>query len=250
MSLLDHPVITSRYFFPRPLEPREPFVVEANGHSLNCYRGIVDPGGATLLHFHGNGEVAADWVHHFAAPLEEAGINVLLGEYRGFGGSAGTPQLAAMLDDALVIADTAGVSPDKLVVYGRSVGSLYALHVAAHRRVAGLVIESGIADLLPRLTMRLTSDELGASDAALAEAVRTDFDQRAKLEAHAGPVLVIHARDDHLVPIANAEAFVTWAGARAELLVVHPGDHNSLHYYNASEILERTVGFTRAAITR
>ncbi|MCA9712631.1 MAG: alpha/beta hydrolase, partial [Myxococcales bacterium] len=146
-ALLDHPLLTERYFFPRPAAVHDPWIVETGGVRLQGYRG-ASRGGPALLHFHGNGEVALDWAGGFAARLEAEGIDVFLGEYRGYGGSTGRPALASMLDDALALADATGVPPSRLVVYGRSVGSIYALHVAAHRAVAGLVLESGIADVL------------------------------------------------------------------------------------------------------
>ena len=77
----------------------------------------------------------------FTPALVAAGVNVALGEYRGSGGSSGESALASMLDDALAITDALGVEPSRLVVYGRSVGSIYALHVAAHRGVADQVVD-------------------------------------------------------------------------------------------------------------
>ena len=135
-ELLDHPLISERYFFPRPSRVADPWIVQTEHGRLEGYRSAPH-GGAALLHFHGNGEVVADWAGDFCAGLNAQGLDVFLGEYRGYGGSDGRPALAGMLDDALVTADATGVPAERLVLYGRSVGSLYALHVAAHRPVAG-----------------------------------------------------------------------------------------------------------------
>ncbi|PRQ06464.1 alpha/beta hydrolase [Enhygromyxa salina] len=242
-EILDHPVVAARYFFPRRARLPDPFVVLHNGVALHCYRSATHERGPWLLHFHGNGEVVLDWLPGFTPGLVDAGLNVVLGEYRGYGGSSGSPALASMLDDALAITDALGVDPGALVVYGRSVGSIYALHVAAHRAVAGLVIESGIADVGECLARRLRAEELGVDDAQLRAAVDAVLDHRAKLQAFAGPVLVLHARADVLVRPEHAVQLAKWAGARARLHLFERGNHNTIHAFNADEIIERVAGF-------
>lgn len=242
--LLDHPIISERYFFPRRRPLPDPFVVQTPGGALHCHRRAPHPDAPTLLHFHGNGEVVFDWIRDFAPALVAAGLNVCLAEYRGYGGSSGTPALAGMLDDAVLVADALGVDPSTLYVYGRSVGSIYALHVASQRPVAGLVIESGISNVLQRLAVRLEPQELGVTRAQLEAAVADALDHEAKMRAYAGPVLVMHARADHLVPVEHAEALARWAGDRGRLVLFPRGDHNSIHYFNDEAILAEVVAFT------
>ncbi len=238
--MLDHRIVSERYFFPRATPPADPFIVRTGDVELSCHRAIAGHP-RTLLHFHGNGEVVDDWVGDFSQAVNGAGLDLLLAEYRGYGGSSGEPALAAMLDDALAVFDALEKPPKQVVVYGRSVGSLYALHVAAHRPVAGLVIESGIADLHERLRLRIEPWELGTDEEGLRHAVRAHFDHRAKIEAYAGPVLVLHARGDHLVDVTHGERLAAWAGERAQLRVFDRGDHNTIHAYNGAEII-RLVG--------
>ncbi len=246
-AILDHPVISERYFFPRCAPLASPFVVAVDGAELHCFRSAPHEGAPTVLHFHGNGEVVGDWVPDFAPALVERGLNVFLAEYRGYGGSTGVPQLGRMLGDALLVADATGVSPEQLIVYGRSVGSIYALHVAAERPVAGLIIESGIADVLSRLALRLDAHELGTDDDTLRAAVSAHLDHRSKVESFAGPVLAMHARGDDLVPPANAEQLVAWAGERGTLKLFARGDHNSIHFYNGPEIIDEVARFAGVA---
>lgn len=246
-ELLDHPIIGQRYFFPRREAPPSPWDVQVAGATLVGHREAPN-GGAALLHFHGNGEVAADWAMDFAPAIAKEGLDVYLAEYRGYGASTGSPMLATMLDDALATSDATGLDPSRLVVYGRSVGSIYALHVAAHRPVAGLVVESGIADVLERLDLRLEAGELGVHRDALVGAVGELLDHRAKLEAAGCPLLVMHARADHLVPVAHAERLAAWAPGPAELEIYERGDHNSIHHFNGDSIRERVLSFAREAL--
>ncbi|MGE0786356.1 MAG: alpha/beta hydrolase [Sandaracinaceae bacterium] len=246
-DILDHPVIGQRYFFPRREAPPAPWRVEVEGATLVGHRSraSIEPSHATLLHFHGNGEVVADWVDGFTPALNARGLDVALAEYRGYGGSSGSPMLATMLDDALATFDALGEDPARVVVYGRSVGSIFGLHVAAHRKVSGLVIESGIADVLERLDLRLDASELGVSRAELEAAARELLDQQKKLAAAACPLLVLHTRGDHMVDPSHAERFAEWGGERAELVLFDRGDHNSIHAYNGDAIVELVARFSR-----
>lgn len=238
MNILEHPIISERYFFPRADSVDEPFRVEANGVELFCHRTTGDP---MLVHFHGNGEVVSDWAPELGRALSKHGIGSLFGEYRGYGGSGGSPGLVSMLDDALAVVDAAGVPPGRIVLYGRSVGSLYALHAAAHRRVAGLIIESGIADVGEGLGVR--PKEIGSTRAELDMAVSTYFDHRAKLREFAGPVLIFHTAADHLVSVRHAHQLAEWAGPLATLHVFEHGDHNTIFAINGAAIVDGTIAF-------
>jgi hypothetical protein len=245
-ALLDHPIIGERYFFPRPDRVADAEVISTGGVELRCVRRAADSGAGAplLLHFHGNGEVVADWADELSGSLAALGIASFLGEYRGYGGSTGTPALGSMLDDAIAIADAAGPAAHT-VVYGRSVGSIYALEVASSRPVAGLILESGIASVGERLDLRLDPSELGTSRGELDAALAAHLDHRAKLERFAGPVLILHALGDHLVGVDHARDLATWAGDRAELRLFERGDHNSIWAYNGAEILELVTDFVR-----
>ena len=240
MNLLDHPLISERYFFPRADALDEPFRVETNGIELLCHRTAGNP---MLVHFHGNGEVVSDWVPVLSRCLSTHGIGSLFGEYRGYGGSGGSPALVSMLDDALAVVDAAGVPPSRIVLYGRSVGSIYALHAAAHRRVAGLIIESGIADVGEGLGVR--PDEIGTTRAELDVAVSTYFDHRSKLRDFGGLVLIFHTATDHLVSVRHAHQLAEWAGPRATLHVFEHGGHNTIFALHGPALVEGTVAFVR-----
>ncbi len=236
-SFLDHPLVSERYFFPRPGKLSDPFVVKANGVQLHCHLSTPNTNAPLLLHFHGNGELVSDWLYDFEPALIKAGFNVCLAEYRGYGSSSGDPALVAMLDDALVIADACGVEPQQMYVYGRSVGSIYALHVAANRAVAGLIIESGIANVLQRLAIRVEPQELGVSQAELEREIATHLNHESKIQAHRGKLLVMHTRRDQLVPASHAQQLADWAGSKARLVLFEQGDHNSIHLHNGPAIV-------------
>ena len=197
-----------------------------------------------LVHFHGNCETVSDWVPLLPPTLSNHRIGCLLGEYRGYGGSSGKPELTPLLDDAVAIVDAAGVPPERIVLYGRSIGSLYALHAAAHRRVAGLIIESGIANVGDGLGVR--PDEVDSTQAEIDAAVAEHFDHRAKIRDFGGPVLIFHTAADHIVPATDAYQLAEWAGEMATVRVFEHGNHNTIFAMNGAAVVEDTIAFVRS----
>jgi len=103
-TILDHPLVSSRYFFPRCEALPQPYWVDAvDGSRLACSYHVVNPAAKTVIYFHGNGEIVADYLPGFPDWLGQAGYNVLLAEYRGYGMSTGQPGLVGMLDDVSAI---------------------------------------------------------------------------------------------------------------------------------------------------
>ena len=233
--LLDHPVISERYFFPQRVPLDDACRVRSQDLELGCWRSAPPSERPVLLHFHGNGEVVHHWIDELTPRVQAMGWELFLAEYRGYGASEGQPLLESMLDDVEAIVNAVGVPRERIVVFGRSIGSLYATEaIQRFPELAGLVLESGIHDLYERLALRMRPIELGCTDADLRAAVTARFDQGAKLEAWGGPSLIMHAEHDHLVGIRhavqNAEA------ARDSQLVRFPrGDHNSILFANETE---------------
>ncbi|MDO5500120.1 MAG: alpha/beta fold hydrolase, partial [Propionibacteriaceae bacterium] len=140
-DLLNHSLIAERYFFPGGRAPSSRLDVAVDGATLACGVHRVDPAGCTVVFFHGNGEVVADWQGDLDAMVNEMGWDLFLAEYRGYGGSTGEPLLGRLLDDVGAVIAAAG-PPEKLVVMGRSVGSFFALEaVRRFPTIAGLILE-------------------------------------------------------------------------------------------------------------
>jgi pimeloyl-ACP methyl ester carboxylesterase len=250
-SLLDHPLIGARYFFPRP-GPVPPGVVwldVGDGARVACaFCPSGRPGAPLLIHFHGNGELVSDYVPgEVADGFNGAGIDILFVEYRGYGPSTGTPALATLLEDvAPVLAWTADRPRARTFVYGRSIGSLYAIEAARRAPdLGGLILESGIADPLQRVLLRVSPEELDTDLPALQREAARLFDHRAKLAAFPGRVLVFHATGDHLVDPSHAERNARWA-RHGELVLLPRGDHNSILAFHLGDIVERVRQFVSA----
>lgn len=245
-DLLDHPLIAARYFFPGGRPPESRLDVPVEGATLACGVHRVDPEGHTVVFFHGNGEVVADWQGVLDPFVNGLGWDLFLAEYRGYGGSSGEPLLGRMLDDVGAVIEAAG-PPEKLVVMGRSVGSIFALEaVRRFPGIAGLVLESSIADALERITLRVHPSELGGTAEQWAH-LEERLDHRAKIAGYTGPVLVLHTRHDGLVDVSHAERLHAWVGGQSRLRVFERGDHNSILFANADEYLGEVAAFLAGA---
>ncbi len=230
-AILDHRLIGDRYFFPMDAQPTAGTVqVPITGGTLSCWRSAPADERPVLVHFHGNGELVQHWQDGpLADAVYAAGFSLFLAEYRGYGTSSGQPRLLSMLDDTPAILEAVDIAPEKIVVFGRSVGSIFAVDwVRRYPQTAGLVLESGIFDVHERLALRVRPQEVGARDAAhFKQVCDARLDHGATLAAYDAPSLILHAERDDLVSISHAERSAKAAHAPTFLRFAR-GDHNSI----------------------
>lgn len=247
-SVLDSPAISGCYLFPQPRCVHNPFRVKVDRAELACFRQVVAPDGFTVVHFHGNGEAVADYVPELSDELAKLGLNSLFVEYREYGGSTGEAQLVAMLGDGEAALAAAHIAPEKAIVFGRSIGSLYAIELA-HRQpnIAGLVIESGIADAAERFLAYADLASANLDEAVVLAEVRKHFHHKAKLSGYQRPLLVLHTEHDGLIDISHAERNLKWAASTQKRLVrFSRGDHNSIMAWNWDEYLQAIASFVKS----
>ena len=217
--------------------PPQPFWVDAPGGRLCCSYHMPHENAPTLVYFHGNGEVVADYFPDFAREFSALGVNCFFAEYRGYGGSAGAPALVSQLGDLPAIMAALGVPPERLIAFGRSLGSLYAIELV-HRfaTIPKLIIESGISDLAERIFLRVTPEEVGATRAQLQAEVSAHFDQARKLSLYPGRTLVLHTQHDSIVGASHGMRNAS-ASQHGRLHLFPMGDHNNIFMANREEYL-------------
>ena len=184
----------------------------------------------TILFFHGNGEIVADYDD--IAPLyKEMEINFIPVDYRGYGRSKGSPTITAMIRDSHIIfkyikdlLKDRGCS-ETLVVMGRSLGSACALEICSNYKkgFAGLIIESGFAYARPLLML------LGVDMDAMGVAEEEGFRNIDKIRSFDKPTLIIHARRDEVISLTEGEALYNECPAREKnLLIIPDANHNDI----------------------
>ena len=182
------------------------------------------PPSPALLWFYGNGEnIAAIWplVRTFQPP----GTAVLVLDYPGYGGSGGRATESALYAAAdaayAALVTRPDVDPRRIYVYGRSLGSAPATYIAAHRPVAGLILESPFTNaaamakhhygLLPRFLLHLSLDNI------------------ANVRRVHCPILLFHGDADRLVPTAMGMAVAAAAAGPVEVVLIHGAGHNDTY---------------------
>ncbi|PSQ95839.1 MAG: alpha/beta hydrolase [Bacteroidetes bacterium SW_9_63_38] len=211
---------------------RNQFLPVTDSVEVNAWHLTQPEAEATVLFFGGNGFYLVQsrgYLHTLTRPP----ANAVLWDYRGYGRSEGEPGVEAFRHDALELYDhlveEEGVDPQRLVVWGHSLGSFLATHVAQERSVAGVVLENpatnvdGWVDHLIPWYVRLF---LGVD---VAPALRT-ADNVARVQSLEAPLVVVAGEEDNVTDPAMAKRLHQEAGSAQKTLVTVPdGGHNELY---------------------
>ena len=225
-------------FFPQPSilsawpPGVEPISVASGDGTILRGAGVGRPENGTLLYFYGNGELVDLSLDRMFWLSETLKLRVICFDYRGYGHSGGVPGLDSLVSDAGAILASQRTEATPVYVYGRSIGTICALSLAAENELNGLILEApftSAADVgmawtrnLPlwmRPLMKLVPD------ASLANRI-----QPVQLigQVHA-PLLVIHGTDDTIIPMELGMRMVDAAGSGEKTFCQVPGSgHNDL----------------------
>ncbi len=210
-------------YFPKAygLPYEEVWLAAKGGPQLNAWFLPAKAEGLTLLFCHGNGGNISHRLEK-ARRLIGLGLNIFLFDYAGYGQSEGRPSEQATYRDAEAayahLVETRGIPPEKIVLYGESLGAAVAVELALRRPCRALILESPFTStvamgehLLPWLPVRFM--------------VRTRYDNLAKIPRVKVPLLILHSPDDDIVPYAMGRAL--YEAARSEKKFIElKGGHN------------------------
>ena len=184
------------------------------------YLPAIEPRG-TVLFFHGN---AGNISHRLDSlrVFNQLGLSTLIFDYRGYGRSEGKVSEAGFYLDAEAawrhLTVERGIPAAEIVLFGRSMGAAVAASVADGHRPGALIIESGFvsvpdmaADLYPWLPARRLA--------------RIGFPTGDYLRSVTCPVLVVHSRDDEIIPFGHGQILFEMAREPKQFLELR-GGHN------------------------
>jgi len=226
-------------YFPSPEQPdparfgvpdmRPVSLGTADGLTLNAW---YKPGTPTLVYLHGNG----GHIGHRGfkvRPWLDAGIGVLLVEWRGYGGNPGAPGEAGLLADGRAGLDflaAQGIAPGRVVLYGESLGSGIAVPLAAERPVGGLVLEAPYTSVA----------EVGAAHywfLPVGLLIRDRFDALAAAAKVRAPVLVVHGENDDVIPARFGRALYEALPQPKQARFIPGAGHNDLDRHGLDRIV-------------
>jgi len=195
----------------------------------------------TVLYFHGN---AGNISHrlHTLRQLHDLDLSVFIIDYRGYGQSEGSPSEDGLHRDAEAawqyLTDTRGIATEDIVVLGRSLGASVAAWLAAERSPGALVLDSAFTsvpdigqDVYPWLPVRLLS--------------RFRHATREHLTKTNCPLLIVHSRDDEIIPFHHGEELFSTANEPKTFLELR-GGHNDAHFTSETAYIDGLRRFLRS----
>lgn len=197
-----------------------------------------------LLWCHGN---AGNIIHRLENLVElyRLGFSVLLFDYRGYGRSQGRPTEEGMYQDALAaydyLASERQIAPERLLLFGRSLGGAVAGYVASRKPAAGLILES----VFPSIAAVARAHYFGLPVDWLLGA---EFNLADRLAALSLPVLVVHGDRDDIIPIELGRQVFDAAREPKAFYLVPGADHNDLYVVGGRAYFQRLRQFAEQVV--
>jgi uncharacterized protein len=196
-----------------------------------------------VVFFHGNaGNIShrLDYLRMF----HDLGLATLIVDYRGYGRSSGTPSEEGSYFDARAVwrhaTQNLGFHAERIVIFGESLGGGVATNLAAENRPAALVLASTFtsvpdmgADLYPLLPIRLLA--------------RIHYDNLARIDQILCPLMIIHSRDDDIIPFAHGRRLFEAAHQPKQFLEI-AGGHNEGFVFARDDWVRQLNGFLKQAL--
>jgi hypothetical protein len=200
---------------------------------------------AVLLFFHGNAGNIGDRIDSIEI-FHRLGLTVFIIDYRGYGRSLGRPSELGTYKDAAAawryLATERGVSPDRVVVFGRSLGAAVATKLAVEQPPRALILESAFTSVpdmaalaFPFLPVRFLA--------------RTRYDNLGRIGDIHCPLLVIHSRDDEIIPFAQGRRLYQAANEPKRFLEINHG-HNDGFLLSGSLYTDGLAAFLDANLAQ
>jgi fermentation-respiration switch protein FrsA (DUF1100 family) len=180
---------------------------------------------ATLLWFHGN---AGNLTHRLEniQQLKALNLNIFIFDYRGYGKSEGKPSEEGIYLDSQAAYDVLirekNVSPRKLILFGRSLGAICAVEVAANNPAAGIILESVFTSARDMAGKVLPFLPIGW-------VIKSKFDAVNKVPHLKLPKLFLHGTEDEIVPYELGKKLYSAAADPKEFYDIEGAGHNDTY---------------------
>lgn len=213
-----------KYTFKLPFE--EHFLKMKDGAEINMLHFKKENSKGLILYFHGNAGNLERW-GEMVNPLHKRGYEVLIMDYRRYGKSTGVLGPRKMLSDAEEIYEFAKrFSEEKdIILYGRSLGSAFASHLAGKKNPKMLILETpfySLIDVVKYVAPIYPSKWL----------LKYRFNNKNALKSAKCPIHIFHGTDDLVVPYASAEKlYQSLNPDQAQFTLIESGGHNNLEDY-------------------
>jgi pimeloyl-ACP methyl ester carboxylesterase len=204
-------------------------MLDNDGHSINIYV-LNETAVNAIIYFGGNAENVAHNADSFSTKFSDYAVYLI--NYRGYGGSTGTPSESAIYSDALKVFDSIKLDHPSTVVMGRSLGSAVATYVAAQRAVHKLILVTPFDSV-----QRIAQSQFPIYPMSLLLKDKHDSFARAKhIQAR---TLVIAATQDRVIKMPRTQRLLTGFETDVEFHALEGVGHNDIsshpNYYRLIE---------------
>ena len=216
-------------------QAREIFLQAKDGAKIHAWH--LQAGAPLVIYFGGNAEEVS-WMLD-EAPARAPGVSWLLVDYRGYGGSEGSPSEENISADALAWYDHAlqHLATQKVIAFGRSLGSGAAVYLASQRKLEGVVLVTPYDSLVavaghhyPWLPVNWM--------------LRHRFDSIGHAPKLTTPLLCVAASRDDIIPMKLAKRlYDAWGGPKRWVGLEEAGhnttDSHPLFWQNVASFLAK-----------
>ena len=212
--LIDNPTVSNIVFYPRKtaipsnLEPHIEVLKLDVGDDVVIggffYKNSPDL--PTILLFHGNGEIALDYLN-IAPMFFDCDVNLAVVDFRGYGFSSSEPYYSSLITDAMPVFTKftewmiEQELSDSLFIQGRSLGSICAAEIGAHNpsNLRGVIFESGFASAYNMMVKLFR-----VSSPLLTPDSLNKYSNDTRVKKFTKPTLLIHGTLDWIIPVSEA----------------------------------------------
>ncbi|MBI2421225.1 MAG: alpha/beta fold hydrolase [Candidatus Hydrogenedentes bacterium] len=201
----------------------EDIVLEVAGEKTHGWYVPLEDARYTVLFSHGNAGNLAGRVESIGL-LRRMGFSVLAYDYGGYGHSTGRPSELRCYEDIRAMWDhltrEKGIAPGQIILFGRSLGAGVTCQLATEVRPAATVLESAFLS-----TTDVARGIFPMNWYPLEWLVRHRFANKRKVVSIHGPVLIVHSREDEVIPYRHGERLFQLAKPPKMFLEIQ-GGHN------------------------
>jgi len=214
-------------------EAEEVTLTASDGERIIAWHVPPRNGKPVILYFQGNGGALRHRVERFRKLIGD-GIGLVAVEYRGYGGSSGTPTEAGLIADgeAAYAFAAARYPVHQLVPWGESLGSGVAVALAAEKPVGRVILEAPFT----------SAAAVGAAHywyLPVKLLMKDQFRSDERIGKITAPVLILHGVHDQIIPFAMGERMFDLTKAPKHIVRFLDGDHEDLDAHGALHAVGR-----------
>lgn len=175
-----------------------------------------------IIYFGGNGEQIEDNIDFYSSNLKD--VDLLFINYRGYGGSSGSPRKSEIEKDVLAIYDKVSNQYSEISIVGRSLGSGVASWVASQRKVDKLVLVTPYESIASVASKRFPIYPMSLI-------LNENWNSLKAAKSIPNPVLIFIAEYDEVIPPLHAHNLKKgFTSNQITTITIPKAGHNDLQY--------------------